>query len=84
MVAAEMPLQAFDAIKAIEVEYEVLPFVVDDEAALDPSAPAVQEGGNMVGEPSVRERGDVAAGFAEAKQAGKNTVRIFESSQSEL
>ena len=51
VVAAETPLQAFDAIRTIEVEYEVLPFVIDDEKALDPSAPAVQDGGNMVGEP---------------------------------
>ena len=35
VVAAETPLQAVDAIRAIEVEYEVLPFVIDDEAALD-------------------------------------------------
>jgi len=74
-VAAETPLQAFDAIRAIEVEYEVLPFVVDDEAALDPSAPAVQEGGNLVGEPYVRERGDIAAGFAEADVVVERTYR---------
>jgi CO/xanthine dehydrogenase Mo-binding subunit len=65
-VAAETPLQAADAIREIEVEYEVLPFVIDDAAALEPTAPAVIEGGNLVGEPSVRERGDLAAGFAEA------------------
>ena len=65
-VAAETPLQAVDAIRAIKVEYEVLPFVVDDDKALLPDAPAVQEGGNMMGEPSVRERGDLAAGFAAA------------------
>ena len=65
-VAAETPLQAADAIRVIEVEYEVLPFVVDDAEALKPGAPAVIEGGNVVGEPSVRERGDLAAGFAEA------------------
>ena len=52
VVAAETPLQAVDAIRAIEVEYEVLPFVVDDEAALEPSAPAIHEGGNIIGEPS--------------------------------
>jgi xanthine dehydrogenase YagR molybdenum-binding subunit len=74
-VAAETPLQAFDAIRAIEVEYEVLPFVVDDEAALDPSAPAVQEGGNLVGEPYVRERGDIAAGFAEADVVVERSYR---------
>jgi xanthine dehydrogenase YagR molybdenum-binding subunit len=75
VIAAETPLQAIDAIRAIEVEYEVLPFVVDDEKALDPSAPAVQEGGNMVGEPSVRERGDLAAGFAEADVVVERTYR---------
>jgi xanthine dehydrogenase YagR molybdenum-binding subunit len=75
VVAAETPLQAFDAIRAIEVEYEVLPFVIDDEAALDPSAPAVQEGGNIVGEPRVRERGDLAAGFAEADVVVERTYR---------
>jgi len=74
-VAAETPLQAFDAIKAIEVEYEVLPFVIDDEAALDPSAPAVHDSGNAVGEPSVRERGDIAAGFAEADVVVERTYR---------
>ncbi len=65
-VAAETPLQAVDAIRAIEVEYEVLPFVIDEAAALEPGAPAVLEGGNLVGNPSVNERGDIAAGFAEA------------------
>jgi CO/xanthine dehydrogenase Mo-binding subunit len=75
VVAAETPLQAFDAIRAIEVEYEVLPFVIDDEAALDPSAPAVQDGGNMVGEPQVRARGDLAAGFADADVVVERTYR---------
>jgi xanthine dehydrogenase YagR molybdenum-binding subunit len=65
-VAAETPLQAVDALAAIEVEYEVLPFVIDDGAALAAGAPLIHEGGNRVGEPSVRERGDLAAGFAEA------------------
>jgi xanthine dehydrogenase YagR molybdenum-binding subunit len=74
-VAAETPLQAIDAIRAIEVEYEVLPFVIDDEAALDPSAPAIHEGGNVVGEPYVRERGDIAAGFAEADVVVERTYR---------
>ena len=74
-VAAETPLQAFDALRAIEVEYEVLPFVVDYETALDADAPAVHEGGNRVGEPSVRERGDLEAGFAEADIVIERTYR---------
>ena len=74
-VAAETPLQAVDALRAIEVEYEVLPFVIDDEAALADDAPAVHEGGNVVGEPSLRERGDLAAGFAEAEIVIERTYR---------
>ena len=74
-VAAETPLQAVDAIRAIEVEYEVLPFVVDDDKALLPDAPALQEGGNMAGEPRIRERGDIAAGFAEADVIVESTYR---------
>ncbi len=74
-VAAETLPQAFDAIRAIEVEYEVLPFVIDDEAALAPDAPAVHEGGNVVGKPSVRERGDLTAGFEQADFVIERTFR---------
>ena len=65
-VAAESPQQAWDAVRAIAVEYDVLPFVVDFRKALEPGAPAVQEGGNRVGEIDRYERGDVAKGFADA------------------
>jgi CO/xanthine dehydrogenase Mo-binding subunit len=74
-VAAETPLQAADAIRAIVVQYEVLPFVIDDAAALEPTAPLLIEGGNLVGKPSVNERGDVAAGFAEADVVVERTFR---------
>lgn len=65
-VAADTPYQAWDAARAIAVDYRVLPFAVDEEQALAPGAPAVRDGGNLAGEPQVYERGDVAAGFAEA------------------
>ncbi len=65
-VAAETPYQARDALQAIQVEYEVLPFVADERDALLPDAPKVHEEGNLVGEPEVYERGDVVQGFAEA------------------
>ena len=65
-VAAETPQQAWDAVRAIAVEYDVLPFVVDEHKALEPGAVAVQTGGNRVGEPEVYARGDVGRGFAEA------------------
>ena len=64
-VAARTSYQAFDALKAIKVEYEVLPFVID-EAALKPDAPKLHESGNSTGDPRVTQRGDVAKGFGEA------------------
>lgn len=72
-VAADTPEQAQDAARAVSVEYEVLPFVVDHEKALEAGAPAVQEGGNRFGEPSVYQRGDLAAGFAAADVVIENT-----------
>jgi xanthine dehydrogenase YagR molybdenum-binding subunit len=65
-VAADTEAQAVAAARAIVVDYEELPFVVDYTKALDAAAPAIHEGGNRVGEPSHYERGDVKAGFASA------------------
>ncbi len=64
-VAARTPYQAWDAVKAIKVEYEKLPFVIDD-SALKPDAPKLHEAGNSTGQPRVTRRGDVQKGFAEA------------------
>ena len=58
------------AIKAIDVEYEPLAFVLDEEEALSPGAVEVQPGGNLSprrdGEqlPEIYQRGDLDAGFA--------------------
>ena len=65
-VAAETPYQAWDAARAIAVQYEVLPFVADEARALVAGAPAIHEGGNRVGEVERYARGDVARGFAAA------------------
>jgi CO/xanthine dehydrogenase Mo-binding subunit len=65
-VAAQTPYQAWDAVKAIKVEYEVLPSVVDEESAMKPDAPKLFEGGNSTGKPNPQKRGDVDKGFAEA------------------
>jgi xanthine dehydrogenase YagR molybdenum-binding subunit len=64
-VAAETPYQAWDAVRAIRVEYEVLPFVVDERRSMEANAPRVHEGGNRVKRESY-ERGSVERGFAEA------------------
>jgi CO/xanthine dehydrogenase Mo-binding subunit len=65
-VAAETPYQAWDAVRAITVEYDVLPFVADYDDALKPNAPAIHDAGNRSGDPTRYSRGDVAAGFAAA------------------
>jgi xanthine dehydrogenase YagR molybdenum-binding subunit len=74
-VAAESPQQAWDAVRAIQVEYETQPFVTGMEEALKPGAPAVQEGGNLVGAPRETKRGDIAKGFAEADVVLEETYR---------
>ena len=66
-VAADDEFIAEQALRLIEVEYAPLPFVTDARAALEPGAPAVHPGGNLVGgEPIVLSRGSVEEGFAEA------------------
>ena len=66
-VAAETPQQAWDAVRAIKVEYEVLPFVLDIEKALEPGAPALHPGGNQSpSKPVTYKRGSVEQGFAAA------------------
>ena len=60
-VAAETPCPAWDAVRAIAVEYEVLPFVAAMEDALKPGAVPIYQAGNRSGDVSVYSRGDVAA-----------------------
>jgi len=64
--AADTPYRAWDAVQAIKVDYDVLPFVVDAGKSLESSAAKVHEGGNRVGQTERYERGDVAKGFSEA------------------
>ena len=73
--AAETSYLAWDAVRAIEVAYEVLPAVSDERAALDQGAAAVHTEGNKVGPPRSYERGDVAKGFAEADVVLEETYR---------
>lgn len=74
-VAAETPYQAQDAVHAIKVDYQVLPFVVDEEKSLAPGAPPVHKDGNRVKPPDRYERGDVTKGFAEADVVLEATYR---------
>ncbi len=75
-VAADTPAQAEDALAAIQVQYEPLPAVYDAEEALRAGAPLVHPQGNLVGgQPIVEQRGDVAAGFAQAARIFEGTFR---------
>lgn len=67
-VVAEDEETCAEALEAVEVDYEKLPFVLDPEEALRPEAPQVQPGGNLWrGRPDLYERGDVQRGLAEAE-----------------
>jgi xanthine dehydrogenase YagR molybdenum-binding subunit len=74
-VAAETPYQAWDAIKAIKVKYEILPFVADERKALESGAPAIHADGNRSGETQTYERGNVEKGFADADVVLEETYR---------
>jgi xanthine dehydrogenase YagR molybdenum-binding subunit len=75
VVAAENLQQAWDAVKAIQVEYESLPFVTNMEEALKDGAPAFFEGGNEAAPVTRAGRGDVDKGFAEADVVLEETYR---------
>jgi xanthine dehydrogenase molybdenum-binding subunit len=70
VAAADLDV-ARQALSLLEVEYQVLPFVLEPEDALKPQAVAIHPGGNpggnlVGGKPLSLERGSVAQGFAEA------------------
>jgi xanthine dehydrogenase YagR molybdenum-binding subunit len=64
-VAATTEDIARDALRAIRVQYEPLPFIATVEQALRPEAPAVFEGGN-VRESEAEEEGSLDTGFQQA------------------
>ena len=73
-VAADREETAAEAIRLIDVEYEVLPFVVDLEEAMDEGATRIEDGGN-VSESGKYERGDVVRAFASASTVLEQTYR---------
>jgi CO/xanthine dehydrogenase Mo-binding subunit len=84
-VAATSKLRAEEAARLIEVEYEVLPHVIDVDDAIKADAPVIREGAADATVPEgmppnvVRYfehgRGDLDAGFAEADLVRENTYR---------
>ncbi len=65
-LAADTPEHAEEAARAVEVEYEQLPFVLGVDEALKPGAPPIHETGNLVRTNDVYQRGDMENGFAAA------------------
>ena len=85
VVAAEDTEAARRACDAIEVEYEVLPAVLDPEKAMAPGAPVIHDQPDASGikDPArnlaaeiTAEVGDVARGFAEAERVFEETYRV--------
>src|SRR6267378_8122627 len=71
-VVANTRAQAVDALEAIDVDYEPLPVVVDQEAALQPGAPQLHDNvpGNLIGVFKLG-GGDYAAAAASADRLVK-------------
>src|SRR6266545_977052 len=77
-VVADNEEVAEDALRLIEVKYDVLPFVTDFTRALDAGAPKLREKGNVAtedGKPKVYERGDLESGLGQADVTIKEEFR---------
>jgi len=73
-IAAQSEEIAQQALNAIKVEYEVLPFVVDAGEAMKPDAPKLYDSGNIQGgKPFLYNRGDIEKGFSEADAVVEDT-----------
>ena len=75
-VAAVDSATAETALGLIQVQYDVLPFVIDPEAAMAPTAPRLFEDGNQEGEPRLLTRGDIAMGLAESDRVIERDVPL--------
>jgi len=66
-VIAETEMIAEEALKLIEVEYEILPFVTTAAEAMKTEAVKLHDWGNVTwGKPSTYSRGDIEQGFKDA------------------
>ncbi len=80
-VAATTDSIAAEAVKLIEVEYEVLPWVIDVEEAMKPDAPILHDHIQFEGKPSniagklEHKLGDIDAGFAQAEVVVERSFR---------
>jgi CO/xanthine dehydrogenase Mo-binding subunit len=73
-VAAETIYQAWDAVRTLKVDYDILAFVADETKALAVDAPSVHAGGNKL-KTDTYSRGDIDRGFADADIVLEETYR---------
>ena len=73
-IAAATPETAAAAAELVRVDYEPMPGIYDAVAALDPGAPHVHDGGNVLRRWHLR-KGDVAEGFRRADVVVEHTYR---------
>jgi xanthine dehydrogenase YagR molybdenum-binding subunit len=77
-VAAETEEQALDAVRAIKVEYEVLPHVATEALSMKEGAPEVFRGGNVRrGRSQSRGKPEAAMAAAEVTSEGTYTVPMI-------
>ncbi len=93
VVAAETPEIAREALKLIEVEYEVLPAVFDAEAAMQPGAPVIHDEPDVEGihDPQRNivhhvdaEEGDAEAQWAKADHVFEGEYRVHQVQQASI
>jgi CO/xanthine dehydrogenase Mo-binding subunit len=80
-VAAIDARVAKEALKLIEVEYEVLPHVTDVDEAARPDAPKVKGAASNIAKQTEFGHGDVEAGFAEADVIVERSFRTEQTHQ---
>jgi CO/xanthine dehydrogenase Mo-binding subunit len=81
-VAAIDESTALEALEMIDLEYEPLPYVLDQVEALEPGAPNINEDwpGNLAWETRI-ERGDIEKGWSEAAAVYEGVYRTTNQSQ---
>jgi CO/xanthine dehydrogenase Mo-binding subunit len=81
---------AEEALLLIAVDYEVLPFVMDIDKAMEEGAPEIHPGGNLSPnnqrrrEPQVYKRGDVAQGLAAADHVFEGSFETVHHNNAQL
>jgi len=78
MVVAETQAQAWDAAEAVFVDYEVLPFAIDVDAALAPGAPLLYDAapGNLLVDTHFGDAAATDAAFAKAARSFAEQVHV--------